>query len=139
MDEQVNPLTRDDWAVFLAQHKAANSNQPPAKREDDEPPAPREDDKPLPKLTPIRFVEGEILPPREWIVYDGWIPTRKVSLIQGDGGDGKTSLMQQLQSSFATALPWLGLRAEKGVSVGFFTQGEGRDLQKRHAGVDAPC
>ncbi len=137
MDEQVNPLTRDDWAVFLAQHKAANSNQPPAKREDDEPPAPREDDKPLPKLTPIRFVEGEILPPREWIVYDGWIPTRKVSLIQGDGGDGKTSLMQQLQSSCATALAWIGLRVEKWVSIGFYTEEEDRDLKERQAWIDA--
>src|ERR1700722_6572422 len=53
-------------------------------------------DKPLPKLVPIRFVEGEIPKPREWIVHDGWITTRKVTLLQGDGGDGKTAAGQQL-------------------------------------------
>jgi hypothetical protein len=49
-------------------------------------------DPPLPKLVPIRFVEGEKIPSRKWIVHGGWIPARKATLIQGDGGDGKTSL-----------------------------------------------
>ena len=89
------------------------------------------------KLTPIRFVKGEILPPREWIVYDGWIPTRKVTLLQGDGGEGKTPLVQQLQSSCATALPWLGLRVEECASVGFYTEDEEQDLKERQAAIDA--
>ena len=94
-------------------------------------------DEPLPKLVPIRFVKGEILPPREWIVHDGWIPTRKVTLIQGDGGDGKTPLVQQLQSSCAAALPWLGLRVKECASVGFYTEDEEQDLKERQAAIDA--
>ena len=97
----------------------------------------KEDDKPLPKLVPIRFVKGEILPPREWIVYDGWMPTRKVALLQGDGGDGKTPLVHQLQSSCATALPWLGLRVRECASVGFYTEDEEYDLKERQACIDA--
>ena len=97
---------------------------------------PREDDKPLAKLTPIRFVKGETLPPREWIAYDGWIPTRKVTLIQGDGGEGKTPLVHQLQSSCATALPWLGLRVRECVSLGFYTEDEEQDLKERQAAID---
>jgi hypothetical protein len=97
----------------------------------------RDDDKPLAKLTPIRFVEGEILPSREWIVYGGWIPTRKVTLIQGDGGEGKTPLVHQLQSSCATALPWLGLRVKECASVGFYTEDEEQDLKERQAAIDA--
>jgi hypothetical protein len=94
-------------------------------------------DEPLAKLTPIRFVKGEVLPAREWIAYDGWIPTRKVTLIQGDGGEGKTPLVHQLQSSCATALPWLGLRVRECASVGFYTEDEEQDLKERQAAIDA--
>jgi RecA-family ATPase len=90
----------------------------------------------FPKLTPIRFIEGEILPPRKWIVPDGWMPARKVKLIQGDGGDGKSTLLQQLQSSCATALPWIGLRVEECASVGFYTEEEEIDLKERQAWID---
>ena len=95
------------------------------------------DDEPLPKLIPLRFVKGEVLPPRVWIVDDGWIPARKTTLIQGDGGDGKTSLAQQLQSSCATGLPWLGLRVNECVSVGFYTEDEAYDMKERQAAIDA--
>ena len=100
-------------------------------------PPPQEDDKPLPKLVPIRFVKGEVLPSRDWIAYDGWIPTRKVTLIQGDGGEGKTPLVHQLQSSCAAALPWLGLRVKECASVGFYTEDEEQDLKERQAAIDA--
>jgi hypothetical protein len=93
-------------------------------------------DEPPPKLAPIRFVEGEAIPCREWTV-PGWIPKRKVTLIQGDGGDGKTSLMQQLQSSCATGLPWLGLAVKECPSIGFYTEDEERDLKIRQAAIDA--
>jgi RecA-family ATPase len=96
---------------------------------------PRQDG-PLPKLTPIRFVKGEEIPQREWTVPE-WIPKRKVTLIQGDGGDGKTSLMQQLQSSCATGLPWLELLVEECCSIGAYTEDEERDLKIRQAAIDA--
>jgi AAA domain len=95
---------------------------------------PNGEGEPLAKLTPISFVEGEVLSPRDWIVYDGWIPTRKVTLIQGDGGEGKTPLVHQLQSSCATALPWLGLRVKECPSVGFYTEDE---EQERQVAIDA--
>jgi hypothetical protein len=91
----------------------------------------------LEKLVPIRFVRGEILPPREWIAYDGWIPTRKVTLLQGDGGEGKTPLVHQLQASCATARPWLGLRVEECASVGFYSEDEEQDIKERQAAIDA--
>ena len=92
---------------------------------------------PLPKLVPIRFVEGEAVQPRGWIVHGGYIPTRTTTLIQGNGGDGKTSLAQQLQSSCATALPWIGLRVEECVSVGFYSEDEEQDIKERQAAIDA--
>ncbi len=98
--------------------------------------APEGKSQPIPKLSPIHFVQGEVLPPRGWIVHDGWLPNRKVALLQGDGGDGKTPLMQQLQSSCATALPWIGLRVEECVSVGFYTEDEEQDIKERQEAID---
>ncbi len=93
-------------------------------------------EEPLPKLVPLRFDKDEVLKPREWIVHDGWIPTRKTTLIQGNGGDGKTPIAQQLQASCATGLAWLGLRVTECVSVGFYTEDEERDLKERQALID---
>jgi RecA-family ATPase len=58
-------------------------------------------------------------------------------LLQGDGGDGKTTLVQQLLSSCATALPWLGLRVEECTGIGLFTEDEDRDIILRQADIDA--
>jgi len=93
-------------------------------------------EEPLPKLVPVRFDKDEVLKPREWIVPDGWIPTRKTTLIQGNGGDGKTPLVQQLQASCATGLAWLGLRVTECVSTGFYTEDEDQDLKERQALID---
>ncbi len=92
---------------------------------------------PLPKLVPLRFSKDEVVKPREWVAHDGWIPTRKTTLIQGNGGDGKTPIVQQLQSSCATGLPWLGLRVQECVSIGVYTEDEDQDLKERQALIDA--
>ncbi len=93
-------------------------------------------DDPLPKLVPIRFVKGETVPPREWIVLH-WIPKGTVTLVQGNGGDGKTPLMQQLQTSCATGLPWIGLNVEECASVGFYTEDRERDCKERQLAINA--
>jgi hypothetical protein len=114
----------------------------PSARPQPEPPRPGEpverspQDAPLRKLVPICFVKDEAIPEREWTV-PGWIPKRKVTLLQGDGGDGKTPLMQQLQSSCATGLPWLGLPVNECCSIGVYTEDEERDLKIRQAAIDA--
>ena len=132
--ETYQPAPRAAPAPGNGGGEAADSSGPrpfaPIGGEDDE-------NKPLPKLVPIRFVKGEPVPSREWIVHDGWIPTRKVTLLQGNGGDGKTPLVQQLQSSCATGLPWLGLRIEECASIGVYTEDEEQDLKERQAAIDA--
>jgi hypothetical protein len=119
---------------FDLTHGAAADKQEEDEDEDEEPPEP---EKPLPKLIPLRFIEGEILPPRKWIVYDGWVPARKVTLLQGDGGDGKTLLAHQLQASCATGLPWIGLPVEECVSVGVYTEDDDEDAKERQQAIDA--
>lgn len=100
------------------------------------PPGEAIEEKPPPSLVPMPYVKGRAPPVREWTV-PGWVPKRKVTLLQGDGGDGKSTLMQQLQSSCATALPWLGLPVEPCNSIGFYTEDEEQDLEERQAAIDA--
>ena len=92
-------------------------------------------DGPLPKLVPIDLC-GAVLP-RGWTVDFGWIPKRKVTLVQGDGGNGKSPLVQQLQSSCAAGVLWLGLPVEQCASIGIYTEDEEQDLLERQAAIDA--
>jgi hypothetical protein len=122
---ELSSLTETDFAVLEASIQRATSNG-----------CRSADAEVLPKLTPIQIDEDDVLKPREWIVHDGWVAARKVTLVQGDGGDGKTPLLQQLQSSCATALPWIGLRVEECASLGIYTEDEESDLRLRQADID---
>lgn len=122
------------WPINPKQRDAPNGDSGLRER-----PAPPNggDGEPLPKLIPIPYIEGETIPQQEWLV-EPWIPMDgQTTLFQGDGGDGKTTIGQQLQSSCATALPWLGLRARECVSVGFYTEDRRKDLLRRQAAIDA--
>lgn len=63
----------------------------------------------VPLLTARRASDmlGEPAPPRQWCVTD-LIPHRQVTLLSGDGGVGKTTLMMQLCMSAASNTPFLG-------------------------------
>lgn len=56
--------------------------------------------------------------------------------MQGNGGDGKTPLMQQLQSSCASELPWIGLKVEACGSIGVYSEDGDRDLKERQAAIN---
>ena len=99
-------------------------------------PPPFDPDEPAVKLVPHTFARGRVLPPREWVV-PGWVPMRKVTLLQGDGGDGKTLLMRQLQASTALGEPWIGLPCEEAVSAGFYTEDDDYDVEEGQAALDA--
>jgi RecA-family ATPase len=72
---------------------------------------------------------------RGWLA-SGWIPKRTVTLLQGDGGRGKSPIIQQLQSSCAVALPWLGLLVGECASLGIYTEDEALDLDIRQDAID---
>ena len=86
-------------------------------------------------LVPLPFVPGRKLPAREWLV-DGWVPMNKVTLLQGDGGDGKTLLTHQLQASAATGLTWIGLAVQPVASCGFYTEDDAYDVDERQEAID---
>ena len=66
----------------------------------------------LPVISAAAFA-GKPVPPRRWILQD-MIPDRTVSIVAGDGGDGKTTLMLQLAAAMAGTKPWLGYNPESG-------------------------
>jgi RecA-family ATPase len=92
-------------------------------------------DEPLPKLIPIRFANEQRVPEHEWTAQ-GWIPKEEVTLVQGDGGLGKSTIVQQLQTSCATERPWLGQLVEQCASVGFYTEDKQRHLEIRQAAIN---
>ena len=89
-------------------------------------------DEPLPKLVLLKRVKGRV---REWNVRD-WIPKRTPTLLQGDGGLGKSTILQQWQSSCATNALWLGLAVEECVTLGVYTEDEAQDVDLRQDAID---
>ncbi len=79
-------------------------------------------------------LEGRPIPPREWLV-DDLIPHGTVSLLSGDGGLGKSLLMQQLMTSAATGQPWLGMKVRRGRVFGLFCEDDNNELWRRQQAI----
>jgi hypothetical protein len=74
-------------------------------------------------------------PLRQWLI-DQWIPIGYVTGLYGDGGVGKSLLAQQLLSSTALALPWLGLPIRGGRAFGFMCEDDASELHRRQEGIN---
>ena len=72
----------------------------------------------IPLIDPIAL-QGVAVPERSWIVRD-WIPNYQVTMLNGDGGIGKSLLAQQLLTSCATGNSWLGLDVKPCKALAFF-------------------
>lgn len=77
---------------------------------------------------------GLTIPPREWLV-EGLIPHGTVTLLSGDGGLGKSLLMQQLMTSAATGKDWLGLKPRKCRAFGLFCEDDNNELSRRQKAI----
>jgi RecA-family ATPase len=118
---------------------------------------PLDDDKPAtnghdkrakvePQPQPLTFINiavwsGVEPRPRQWVVPDR-IPARNVTLLTGEGGVGKTLLMQQLSVATVIGRDWIGSMPEPG-PVMFVTAEDDEDELHfryhkiaRHYGVD---
>lgn len=74
-------------------------------------------------------------PLREWVI-DGWIPRGYVTGIYGDGGVGKSLLVQQLLTSVALGLPWLGLSVVGGRAFGMMCEDDSKELHRRQESIN---
>ena len=86
----------------------------------------------LPIVCAATFANAAV-PPRRWIIKD-MIPDRAVTMVGGDGGDGKTTLMLQLAVAIAGTKPWLGNNPDQGRVL--FVSAED-ELDELHRRVDA--
>ncbi len=77
---------------------------------------------------------GRSIPPREWLV-EGLIPHGTVSLLSGDGGLGKSLLMQQLMTSTATGHDWMGIKTRKCRAFGLFCEDDNNELWRRQNAI----
>ena len=74
-------------------------------------------------------------PPRDWIV-EGYLPRGEVTIFTGDGGTGKSLLMQQLQACMAVGSPWLGLKTTPGTSLALYCEDSGEELHRRQEAIN---
>jgi len=85
------------------------------------------------RLSDLSFTADELAgnpaPKRPWHVRD-LIPGRAVTLLQGDGGTGKSLLALQLAVATATGLPWLGQDVERGKVLYLYAEDD-RDVLNR--------
>jgi archaellum biogenesis ATPase FlaH len=94
-------------------------------------PAPDDD------LLPIRDAGTwtEPAPPRAWLV-SGHYPWGLVGMISGDGGVGKTLLMQQLATCVALGLPWLGFATLHCKVLAVFCEDDEDDVHRRQDDIN---
>jgi len=70
---------------------------------------------PVARLTCINVVmwDGQPVPERRWLVHNR-IPSRNVTLLSGEGGVGKSLIMQQLAVATVLAKDWIGAMPQPG-------------------------
>jgi RecA-family ATPase len=84
---------------------------------------------PFETFTPVTW-HGRPAPPRQWCV-EGFIPQANVTMLNGDGGLGKTLLAMQLQVAGALGMPWLGIQMEPIKSLGLYCEDDTDELHRR--------
>jgi len=81
-------------------------------------------------------LEGWVPTPREWLI-DGVLLRKSVCLLAGPPKIGKSLGLQQLLTSSATGLPWLGREALHCRAFGLFTEDPGDELARRQVDINA--
>jgi RecA-family ATPase len=87
----------------------------------------------LPVISAAAFA-GVPPPERRWIVRD-MIPDRTVTIVAGDGGGGKTTLMLQLATAIAGTCPWLGHNPDPGPVLVVTAEDDEEEIHRRLAAI----
>ncbi len=88
---------------------------------------------PLEPFSPTAWAD-EIPPPYDWIV-DGCFLRGTVGMVSGDGGLGKSLLMQMLATSTALGRPWLGLATKRARSLLVACEDDMDELHRRQHAI----
>lgn len=87
------------------------------------------------KLIDPLTLQDKQIPARRWAVAD-WIPHGAVTGVSGDGGIGKTLLVQQLLTSTAIGQSWLGLATTPAKAIGFFAEDVADEIWRRQQRIN---
>lgn len=90
---------------------------------------------PLDIIAPPKW-QGIIAPPYDWMV-DGCFLRGTVAMLSGDGGLGKSLLIQQLCTAAATGKAWLGLATKQCKSLAVFCEDDEDELHRRQEKINA--
>jgi hypothetical protein len=93
-----------------------------------------QNDAPLLEYTIAADLAGRAPPERRWLVPN-YVPLRQVTLLTGNGGDGKSLAALHLQVAVAAGKPWFGLPAMQCKSFGLYTEDEDDELERRIAAI----
>ncbi|QIE42930.1 AAA family ATPase [Rhodobacteraceae bacterium SC52] len=83
---------------------------------------------------PASTLDGEPIPPRDWLVPD-LVPSGTVTLLGGDGGTGKSLLALQLATAVATGRQWLRHDVKAGAAVYMSAEDDRAELHRRLADI----
>lgn len=78
---------------------------------------------------------GKAAPAYDWMV-DGCLLRGTVGMLSGDGGIGKSLLMQQLLTAASTGRDWLGFKTQKCRTFGFFCEDDRDELHRRQERIN---
>jgi hypothetical protein len=132
-EDEFDRLVRDTRRINRERREEADMDaQPPDDGAPfrDEPPALEEDEVDREERDLLsRIVDGPALaldpePVVEWVVED-IIPIEHPTIVSGNGGTGKTTLIAQLMAAMQIGGEWLGLKVKQGGAL-FVTSEEGR-------------
>lgn len=90
---------------------------------------------PFQPWSPARW-HGLTPPPHDWLV-EGCFLKGSVAILAGDGGLGKSLLMQQLCTATATGQDWLGMKAQRCKSFFMGCEDDSDELHRRQAAINA--
>ena len=74
-------------------------------------------------------------PRRNWMVENVFLRST-VAMITGDGGKGKSLLMQQLCTSAVMGFDWLGMKLQRGKALFFACEDDGDELHRRQWSIN---
>lgn len=84
-------------------------------------------------IDPLQW-EGRDIASREWIVRN-WVPCGCVTMLTGNGGEGKSRVSLQLLIAAATGTTWMGMPTNKVRALGIYCEDEGDELHRRTADI----
>lgn len=85
-------------------------------------------------IDPIRW-QDQPVPERRWLVPD-WIPLGTVTGLYGDGGIGKSLIVQQLLTASAIERNWISLRTKPAKTIGLFCEDSEDELHIRQNDIN---